>query len=233
MENLKHSNSIDCSHCIFKAISCQFIHPDEFQKLQSHSRRVHFSRGEVILKQGVKSAHLVFLQSGIVKFCMNDDNGKGLILTIVRAPTMIGGADAINDGLNLYSLQAVEDCDVCFIDYHKLLEIAMTNSLYMLKLMEMMTGMFKTSILNFISLAHKQVNGRIADILLYLSREVFLSSEFILLLTRKEIAEFAGCSTENVIHTLSKFHREGIIEISGKSVHILDAERLKRISKVG
>jgi CRP/FNR family transcriptional regulator len=164
---------------------------------------------------------------------MNDENGKGLILTIVRAPTMIGGADAINDGLNLYSVQAVEDCDVCFINYNNLLEIAMTNSLFMLKLMEMMTGMFKTSILNFISLAHKQVNGRIADILLYLSREVFLSSEFVLLLTRKEIAEFAGCSTENVIHTLSKFHREGIIEITGKKVLILDAERLKRISKVG
>ncbi len=195
--------------------------------------RVHFTRGEEILKQGVKSSHLVFLQSGIVKFCMHDESGKGLILTISKAPAMIGGADAINNGLNLYSLQAVEECDVCFIDYRILLEIAMTNSLFMLKLMEMMTGMFKSSILNFISLAHKQVNGRIADILLYLSRSVYENRSFTLSLTRKEIAEFAGCSTENVIHTLSKFHREGILLVIGKKIEILDVERLERISKTG
>jgi CRP-like cAMP-binding protein len=233
MENLKHSDPVDCNQCLFKVTSCQFINPVEFRKLQDSSLRVHFAHGEVILKQGVKSSHLVFLQSGIVKFCMEDESGKGLILTIIRAPSMIGGADAINNGLNLYSLVAVEDCDICFIDYKMLLEIAMTNSLFMLKLMEMMTGMFKTSIINFISLAHKQVNGRIADILVYLSSEVYGSSTFVLSLTRKEIAEFAGCSTENVIHTLSKFHREGIIEVTGKKVVILDAGRLKRISKVG
>ncbi len=120
-----------------------------------------------------------------------------------------------------------------FIDYRILLEIAMTNSLFMLKLMEMMTGMFKSSILNFISLAHKQVNGRIADILLYLSRSVYENRSFTLSLTRKEIAEFAGCSTENVIHTLSKFHREGILLVIGKKIEILDVERLERISKTG
>ncbi len=201
--------------------------------MQEQSLRVHFTRGEEILKQGVKSSHLVFLQSGIVKFCMHDESGKGLILTISKAPAMIGGADAINNGLNLYSLQAVEECDVCFIDYRILLEIAMTNSLFMLKLMEMMTGMFKSSILNFISLAHKQVNGRIADILLYLSRSVYENRSFTLSLTRKEIAEFAGCSTENVIHTLSKFHREGILLVIGKKIEILDVERLERISKTG
>ncbi len=233
MENLKHKDLMDCNQCLFKVISCQYINPVEFRKLQESSRRVHYAKGEVILKQDVKSTHLVFLQSGIVKFCLEDDSGKGLILTIIRAPSMIGGADAINEGLNLYSVKAIEDCDICFIDYQVLLEIAMTNSLFMLKLMEMMTGMFKTSILNFISLAHKQVNGRIADILIYLSANVYMNSSFMLSLTRKEIAEFAGCSTENVIHTLSKFHREGILEVTGKKINILDAGRLKRISKVG
>jgi CRP/FNR family transcriptional regulator, polysaccharide utilization system transcription regulator len=164
---------------------------------------------------------------------MEDEGGKGLILAITRSPAMIGGADAINDGLNLYSVKAIEDSEVCFIDYRKLLGIAMGNSLYMLKLMEMITGMFKSSILNFISLAHKQVNGRIADILIYLSGSVYQSPSFMLSLSRKELAEFAGCSTENVIHTLSKFHRDGIIEMKGKKIDILDAERLGRISKIG
>jgi CRP/FNR family transcriptional regulator len=233
MDNLTHSGPVDCSKCLFKVISCQYISPDEFQVLQSSSLRKHFAKGEVILQQEAKSSHLVFLQSGIVKLCMDDEGGKGLILTITRSPAMIGGADAINDGLNLYSVKAVEDCDVCFIDYPMLLGIAMGNSLFMLKLMEMVTGMFKASILNFISLAHKQVNGRIADILIYLSGVIYQSESFNLSLTRKEIAEFAGCSTENVIHTLSKFNRDGIIRLTGKKIDILDHGRLIRISKTG
>jgi CRP-like cAMP-binding protein len=233
LDNLDHKNQADCDRCLFKVISCQFIREEEFMMLRQGSRRIRFTKGEPILKQGEKSSHLVFLQSGIVKFSMEDESGKGLILSITRAPAMIGGADAINDGLNLYSLYALEDCDVCFIDYRKLLGIAMTNSGYTLKLMEMMTGMLKASILNFISMAHKQVNGRIAGILLYLSRSVYEDSAFSLSLTRKEIAEFAGCSTENVIHTMSKFHRDGIIHVTGKRIVILDPARLERISKTG
>jgi CRP/FNR family transcriptional regulator len=93
--------------------------------------------------------------------------------------------------------------------------------------------MFKKSVMNFISLAHKQKEGRIADIILYLADEVYHDSSFYLSLTRKEIAEFAGCSTENVIMTLSKWQNEGIIAIDGKLFEIKDMEKLKYLSKIG
>jgi CRP/FNR family transcriptional regulator len=112
-------------------------------------------------------------------------------------------------------------------------EIALSNPRYMMKLLEIITGMFKTSILNFISLAHKQVNGKVADVIIYLSRSIYKSDSFTLSLSRKELSEFAGCSTENVIHTLTKFHREGILSVSGKQIEIKDFDRLEKISKVG
>jgi CRP/FNR family transcriptional regulator len=87
--------------------------------------------------------------------------------------------------------------------------------------------------MNFISLAHKQKEGRIADIFLYLAEEVYHGKTFILSLTRKEIAEFAGCSTENVIMTLSKWQNEKIVSLDGKSFSINDLDKLKYISKIG
>lgn len=91
----------------------------------------------------------------------------------------------------------------------------------------------KSSILNFISLAHKQVNGRIADILLYLSKNVYEDKLFTLTLSRQELAEFAGCSKENVIHTLRNFDTDGIIKVSGKNIEIINFERLQKVSKSG
>lgn len=223
----------NCDNCLFKLISCQYIHPTEFEKLQQRSTQLLFRRGEAILKQEAVSTHLVFLQKGVVKFFYEDAKGKNMILTITKSPTLIGGANVFNDSMNLFSVYAVEDCEVCMIDLVMLKEIAMNNNRFLMKLLELVTGMFKTSILNFINLAHKQVNGKIADILVFLSRSVYCSQSFTLTLTRKELAEFAGCSTENVIHTLSKFKNEGIISVRGKNIVINDFSRLEKISKVG
>ena len=93
--------------------------------------------------------------------------------------------------------------------------------------------MFKKAVMNFISLAHKQKEGRIADIILYLAAEVYYDNNFILSLTRKELAEFAGCSTENVIMTLSRWQNEKIITIEGKKFEILNLEKLQYISRIG
>ena len=223
----------NCDNCLFKIISCQYIDATEFQKLQQRSVQLRFRKGEAILKQGARATHLAFLQKGTGKFFYEDEKGRNLILTITKSPSLIGGANIFNELTNLFSIQAVEDCEVCMIDMEMLKEIAMSNNRFLMKLLELVTGMFKESILNFINLAHKQVNGRIADVLIYLAGSVYQSNAFTLTLSRKELSEFAGCSTENVIHTLSRFHREGILNVKGKSIEITDLERLRKISKVG
>ena len=227
------SKMYNCDDCLFKIISCQHVAPSEFEKLQNRSVQLKFKKGEAIFKQGARATHLAFLQKGIVKFFYEDEKGKNLILTITKSPSLLGGANIFNESVNLFSIYAIEDCELCMIDLYLLKEIALKNNTFLMKLLELVTGMFKDSILNFINLAHKQVNGRIADIILYLSGSVYLSSNFTLSLSRKELSEFAGCSTENVIHTLSRFHREGILTVKGKSILINDRDRLSKISKVG
>jgi CRP/FNR family transcriptional regulator len=112
-------------------------------------------------------------------------------------------------------------------------DVLMDNSKFAMMMFQVASEMFKKSVLNFISLAHKQKEGRIADIILYLSEEVYLGTTFLLSLTRKEIAEFAGCSTENVIMTLSKWQNEKIVSLEGKTIVIKDVDKLKYISKIG
>ena len=232
--NINNLNKADnCNECLFKTISCQYIDKEEFQKLQNSSNLLHYKKGEVIFKQGAKSSHLVFLSKGVVKFNYEEDNGKNLILNISKAPILIGGANIFNQSINLFSVVAVEDCICCLIDINILKRIAFNNTLYIFKLLDVVSGMFHNSIFNFISLAHKQVNGRIADVLIYFSKNIYQNKKFDLTFSRQEIAEFAGCSKENVIHTLRKFHEEGIIKIKGKQIDIINFEKLQQISKIG
>ncbi len=217
----------------FRRISLQFISEKDFDKLEKTSVKLHFKKGETILKQGGLPSYIAYLENGIVKFNYENGSGKNLILTIVAAPKILGGANLFYKDNNLFSLIAVENCDVIMIDAKVLESVLMDNSKFAMMMFQIASEMFKKSVMNFISLAHKQKEGRIADIILYLADEVYHNASFCLSLTRKEIAEFAGCSTENVIMTLSRWQSEGIISLDGKTIEIKEIEKLKLISKIG
>ena len=229
----KRTPLFNCDTCLFRTISCHSIGEDEFELIRRTSTQLHFSKGETILRQDTRSSHLVFLHRGIVKFTYQTGNGKNSIMTVVSGPKLLGGANLFFKETNIFSIIAVEDCDLCLIDARALRSVLVKHGNFMLTLMERSVEMFQSSIFNFISLAQKQVNGRIADVLIYLWEQVYKQSEFKFTLTRKEIAEFAACSHENVITTLSKLNKEGIITLEGKIITINDLDKLREISKRG
>jgi len=216
-----------------KRMSLQFITEKDFERIEKASVILHFKKGETILKQGNLPTHIVYLEKGVVKFSYENEWKKHLILTIVAAPKILGGANLFYKDNNLFSIVAIDECRVILIDANKLLEVLMGNSRFAMMLFQYASEMFKKSILNFISLAYKKKESRIADIILYLAESVYGSHTFRLSLTRKELAEFAGCSSENVIMTLSRWQGEKIIGIEGKNLKINDVEKLKYISRVG
>ena len=232
MSDSRHSR-YDCNECTFRTLSCRHIAPEEFELVRRTSQQLLFKKGETILKQGTKASNLVYLHKGIVKFNFENEVGKSVILTIVSGPILLGGANLFFKEVNLFSLIALEECEACLIDSKAMKRLLQNNGKYAIMMFEESTEMFKSAIFNFISLAHKQVNGRVADIILYLAAEVYKSNKFTISFTKKEIAEFAACSHENVITTLSKMNKEGIISFEGKILEIKNLTRLVEISKHG
>jgi len=233
MLTITQNSWFNCETCLFRQTICNHITDQEFETLFNATQQLRFKRNEFISKQGAKTEYIVYLSKGRVKMSCETSPGRNIILTISNAPILLGGAIMLNDGINIFSIIAIEDCDVCMINIDILKSFIVKNGELSLKLLEFLSSMFRDSIYNFISLAHKQVNGRIADILMYLAKTIYQNNSFTLTITRKEIAEFAGCSQENVIHTLTKFHKEGIIRSEGKSIEIIEMEKLIQISQVG
>lgn len=222
-----------CADCLFKTICLQSMSEEDFNFLYESTIQKSYQKDEVIFQQGEKSPFLVFLQKGLVKFNYLDTNNKNLILTIVSAPSLLGLANVLNEDINLFSIIAIEDSMGCQIDLNKVKVLAMKNKNFLISLTKLSTDMFRNSIYNVISLAHKQINGRIADILLFLARDIYHSNTFTLSISRQELAEFADCSKENVIKSLRSLNRDNIIRISGKEIEILDIKKLIKISQKG
>lgn len=224
---------IDCDQCRFKQISCLFLPLEEFEHIRKLSNQMKFKKGETIYKQGSKCTSLIFLHKGIVKFNYEYPNGKNFTTTIVKGPKLLGGANLFFQDTCIFSVIAVEDCEICHLDAFAFKNAVITNGAYFVAMAEQTLNMFYNSIFNFISLAHNQVFGRIADVLIYLWENVYKDGDYAFNLSRKELAEFAACSHENMINTLSKLNKEGIIELKGKEIIIRDLEKLYTISKNG
>lgn len=220
------------TQCLFYKQTSLFLSEKNMHLLAKNTHSLRFKHGETIFKQGDTSSHIALLNKGIVKFNF-EEHSRNLILSIVAAPKILGGANMFYRKKNLFSITAIGECDVFMVDMQIIPNLLMQNGKYAMMLFERAMEMFETSILNYISLANKNVNGRLADILIYLSDHVYKSDSFHLQLTRKEIAEFAGCSKENVIHTLTRWNEEKIIQADVKTISILDREKLKVISKLG
>ena len=79
----------------------------------------------------------------------------------------------------------------------------------------------------------RNTHGKVAYMLLKMSRELYKNQTFNLPVSRREIAEYIGMTTENVIRTMSEFRKEKIIRINGREIEIVDMESLDRISSFG
>jgi CRP/FNR family transcriptional regulator len=77
------------------------------------------------------------------------------------------------------------------------------------------------------------MNGRMADVLLYLNSFKTDFADIFELLGRKDIANFAGMTTENAVKILKSFEKDGLIELTNKDIVMKNFVDLKEISKRG
>lgn len=206
---------------------------DERQLLESKSVVVTYQKGEVICKQGGLASHVMFIESGLAKVYI--DNGVNtLVLKIIPEKNLLG-LSSISEDSNTYnySSMAYMDSQVRQIDLGFFRQLLSQNPAFAKEIIDILGSNSIQIYGRFFCLTHKQSYGRLADILLCLSERVFKSPEFILPLSRKDLAELSGMSAETVTRMLSKFNDEQLIEMKGKRFKILHYDRLKKISETG
>jgi CRP-like cAMP-binding protein len=84
-----------------------------------------------------------------------------------------------------------------------------------------------------LNLGLRQLNGKLANTLLYLNREEFKGIDIFSFISKKDLAELSGMSVESVVRILSEFSNEKIIELKGEKIEIKNQERLKVINQKG
>lgn len=199
---------------------------------EMHTLHAYFKKHDIICKQGTEVTHALFLVKGSAKLYIEGINHRNIILYILKPPAYIGLLSFFESPFYFYSVSALEESEVCFIELDLVKKLYIENHDLLLCLNKAFGKSVSNIMKKIISLNQKQIRGRIAENLIYLS-EIYNNHRFRLHVSRKEIGEMTAISEENTVRLLSEFSRENIISIEGKEIEILDMPLLRKICEVG
>lgn len=229
-------NGVRFTGCTISPRPCQCfdkLTEGERELLDAHTVTIHYTKREMICKQGGFVSHVMFVEKGLAKVFLH--NGEhSLVLKIIPEGNLVGLSSASEEQNTYpYSAMAYIDTEIKQIDIHIFRKLLRENAEFAKEVIDILSANNVQIYGRFFCLTHKQAYGRLADILLCLSDRVFKQDNFELPLSRKDLAELSGMSSETVIRMLKKFNEDGLIVLNGKDFKILDYPRLKRISETG
>jgi CRP/FNR family transcriptional regulator len=128
---------------------------------------------------------------------------------------------------------AVSDTLVCFIEGENFKRLLDINHKFANQFINLCSIDYNRALERMVGLSQKQMHGRIADALIYLVEEIYHGNTIGAEISRQDIADFTSMSKDSAIRILKEFERDGIINLEGRNIEVLDNSRLHNISVKG
>lgn len=212
--------------CMFSELSREQIASLRLQEIDNS-----YKKGEVLFSEGSYPKALYVVYKGIVKIHKYGVNGKEQITRLASAGDLIGYRSLLNNESYTASATAIEETKLFKIPSEAFFNLLKENPDFSMKVIQMLANDLRQSEKQVVNMAQKSVREKIAEALLFLSNKFGVNENTNALnsiLTRKEIGDIAGVTTESAIRTISDFNKEEIIGIEGKRILIKDLTKLER-----
>lgn len=224
---------LHCSVFNYEQSWYELLTPDERELIDQHSVSLKFKKGETVCKQGAFASHIFFLEEGLVKVYLEERNNN-LILTLSTNHSLLGLPSVFEGNNKLpYSISTYTDSMIRMIDIQVFKQLLKQNPAFAFRIINILNENTSQIYGRFYSLTQKQLHGRLADILLCMATRIFKAKSFDLPLSRADLGDLTGMSTESVIRMMKEFKDDGLIDMQCKSIELLDIPRLERISEFG
>ncbi|MFP6562763.1 helix-turn-helix domain-containing protein [Paraburkholderia sp. B3] len=223
-----------CSTCSLRAVC---MPPDltstELQQLDTvvHTTR-SVRRGEALFRTHDAFQSLYAVRTGSFKTIVMHRDGREQV-TGFQIPGEPLGLDGVCSGTHSCEAIALEDSTVCIIPFGQFESLCRESHRMQRHLYQLMSGEIVRESSLMLLLGTMTAEQRLASFLLDLAarfrRRGYSGTQFNLKMSREEIGCFLGMKLETVSRMFSRFHREGLVEPSGKQIRIVDAEGLARV----
>jgi CRP/FNR family transcriptional regulator, cyclic AMP receptor protein len=210
----------------------QGVDPSAAQDLKAALEPVSFPRSHVIFAEGEPGDRLYIVLSGKVKIGRRSPDGRENLLAVFGPSDMFGELSIFDPGPRTSTATTVTEVSAVSMDRAALREWITKRPEIAEQLLRVIARRLRRTNNMLADLIFTDVPGRVAKALLQLAHD-FGTQEGGMLrvthdLTQEEIAQLVGASRETVNKALADFAHRGWLRLEGKSVLILEPQRLVR-----
>lgn len=202
-----------------------------FEELFERSKTNKYKQNQEIFSEGNYPQYLFYIKSGKVKAYKRSDTGKELTVGLYTEGDFLGYIALLEEGTYNISAQALTESELLLISRGDFKDLIKKNNSFVMQFTKALAKNNNYKADQMVQLAYNSLRKRVANALLLL-KEKFSeedSSTFRIRVTREELANISGTTTESLIRTLSDFKAEKLIDIRGRAIEILEEKKLKNL----
>lgn len=203
---------------------------NELREFMKNFELQTYKAGENIYEEGKLGNHFFLVDKGVVKSHRMDEHGKELITSLYKEGDFFGSFSFTKSTSYEEYATAMEETRVYIVPKEELKETLMKNSKITLDLIDVLGDNIAGIKEQLMEMAYGSVRKKTARTILLFSQKIRRFPTQSIRISRSDLASVAGMASESLIRTLSDFKKEGLIEIEGRNIKILNLEALKNIS---
>lgn len=218
-----------CDNQLFNTLSSL-----DLDKASKEKVDCSYKKGQHIFTEGTRGHGLYCVYKGKVKIHKLGAEAKEQIVRFAKEGDVLGYRSLLSNEPYYATASALEDSVLCYISKKTFLEMLENNKNLSYNVIQMLTQNLKESEKKIINLKQKPVIQRISESLLILKEKFGLTEDGYLSvrLSRREIGDLSGVTTETTIRTLSELNKSGIIHLKGKAIGLVDINRLIQTANI-
>jgi len=187
-----------------------------------------YQRGENIFFEGDAGVGFYMVSEGRVKIFKMSLNGKEHILHIFGEGEPFGEVPVFHGQPFPATAEALVKSTVLFFPRERFVELVMKTPSIALNMLAVLSMRLRRFASQIESLSLKEVPARLAGYLLYLLEEQGREGSVDLEISKGQLASLLGTIPETLSRIFAKMNEEGLIEVVGRRIHILDRQGLEK-----
>ncbi len=208
---------------------CKDLDQKELKALEEIVAIRKINKGEVLFFQGDPAIGFYLLLSGSVRVYKASPEGKEYTLHHIKSGQMFAEAAVFKGETFPANAVATVESMVAFFHKERFVRLIGDSPQMSLKMIAALSGFVREFNQKIEDLSLREVPARLASRLLR-KAEQFGSNQFILDISKTELALSLGTISETLSRNLKKLRNLGVVKVDGKNITILDPERLQAIA---
>lgn len=205
----------------------------EMQEVEKIARMEEVKKRQPLYLSGAPSRSVYILKKGRVKIANTAPNGKEVTFDILEPGEVFGELDVLEDAPRSTSAETLDDALICVIPRKDFVQYLAMHPNVTVKLTKLIGLRLKKIQSRVEDLVFRDVPARLAHLLSELSKTDGVADKqgirLKVKLTHQEMANLIGCSRETVSTTIGQFRNDGLIQMDGRTITIVNEKGLSKL----